>query len=603
MIVVWLLAFALSWDPPWSTVTVDDFTRTALAVRWADGPFWAEPGLLWLPGHTYVLGGLFIITGATSQPLLVAALLNAVVVAAAALLLGATARRVFGSDPGALVVTAIALFAAWSRILAMSALVEALFVGLLVLVVYATVRWLEKPEMGRWLGVATGGLVALGLTRYEGWAVWGMWVVMVALALRKVGSQRRPQLMAVALLPGVVPLIWMAANWARFQDPLAFARTTEGLFRSGFGGSLGAFGRLLYYPLGFFRADALLTLAVGLASAIAWRRSRIARPVVTVVVGAFLVLWASSVLSGTIGLQPERFVYPYVLGLAWTLPAVTQLLRTRVAGRTVGALAGLAAVLFVGAALLRSDHPVEWNYPPDLLEVSALMAASNVDATVIIPADLPNEDAPIAVTAGGRIAVTAVAPEDLAGLIGPGSGLIVLERVPNRLADLPQPDLVVGRYSLFGEVPILLPSGCGDCDGWVVVDEGARQRSLGAVRGMLGLEMTGDDPSPGARAELGRRVTLGTAPRRASLEFLALYGRGFNPGRLTVEVTLDKEVLVRRDVAEPGGWQTVTFEVPAGEGTVDLVVAVVAEGGIEPTWGWGRASGVLVRHVDLGEGS
>ncbi len=70
-----------------------------------------------------------------------------------------------------------------------------------------------------------------------------------------------------------------------------------------------------------------------------------------------------------------------------------------------------------------------------------------------------------------------------------------------------------------------------------------------------------------------------------------------------MEVTLDEEILVRRDVAEPGGWQTVTFEVPAGEGAVDLVVAVVAEGGIERTWGWGRASGVLVRNVDLGEGS
>ncbi len=246
---------------------------------------------------------------------------------------------------------------------------------------------------------------------------------------------------------------------------------------------------------------------------------------------------------------------------------------------------------------------MEWNYPADLLEVSALIAASDGDLAVVLPADLPNEDAPIAVTAGSAATVTVAAPEELAGLIGSDGGRIVIERIPARIAVLPQPDLMVGRYLLFGEMPPSLPSGCGDCDGWVLVDELGQRRLLRGVYGMLGVEMTGDNPPSGARAELSRRLIMGTVPRRGSLEFLTLYGRGFNPGRLTVEVTIDGQVLVRRDASELGGWQNVKFEVPAGEGAVDLVVTVVAEDGIERTWGWGRASGVLIRHVDLGEAS
>jgi hypothetical protein len=275
-------------------------------------------------------------------------------------------------------------------------------------------------------------------------------------------------------------------------------------------------------------------------------------------------------------------------------------LRTWFGVQTASVLAVIAVALFIGAGLLVQDHPVEWNYAPDLLEMSVVIGSSAGDIVVVIPADLPNEDAPIAIVAGDHVTVRKVPHEELSGLIVLDRGLIVLERVPDRLARLPQPDLVIGRYSLFGEIPLGLPADCGDCEGWVVVDDRGLRRELDGIAGMLGLEMADDNPPPGASAELRRPISLTSDRRNGSLEFLTLYGRGFNRGRLTVEVRLGDVVLARRDAAEPGGWQTVVFEVPAGEGTVDLVVAVVAEPGIEDGWDWGRASGVLVRHVDLG---
>lgn len=605
VIVVWIVVAVLRWDPPWNTVTVDDFTRTALAVRWADDPFWAEPGLLWLPGHTYLLGGLFFLTGAAfaDNPLALAALANSFLVAAAALLLGATSRRVFRSDVGALGVVVVALYASWSRFLALSALVEPLYLSMLALALYATARWLEERTM-RWLPVAAGALVVLGLTRYEGWAVWLIWLVVATSSAWRTGTARRLPLTAVALLPGVVPLVWMTANWLRFQDPLAFARTTAALFQSGFGGAQRPVGRLLYYPAGLMHADAILTFVVLVAVVVAWRKSVEARPLVAVIGGAFAVLWASSVASGAVGLQPERFVYPLLLSLAWAIAAFPEWLRERLGSRPAAALFGTAVGLFIGTAFLRVDPPTEWNYPPDLLETAVVLAEMKGTVDVLMPSDLPNEDAPLAITGGARVGVFAVSPEALAGVVDAGSGVVAVERIPARVARLPDPDLIIGRYHLYGSVaPNAGQDRCGHCDDWLLVDEHGDSRPLEPVHGVLALEFTDDNPAPGVKAELRRTLSLGPTRRIGSIEVLALYGRGFNPGRLAVEVMLSGQVLHTRDASTPGGWQAVSFDIPAGEGSLDLVVTVSASEDIEQTWGWGRASGVLVRNVDLGTSS
>ena len=66
---------------------------------------------------------------------------------------------------------------------------------------------------------------------------------------------------------------------------------------------------------------------------------------------------------------------------------------------------------------------------------------------------------------------------------------------------------------------------------------------------------------------------------------------------MSIVVSLDDMVLSTSDIGDPSRWQTVEFDVPAGTSPHQLSVSVVALPGIEAGWGWGTASGVLVREL------
>ncbi|MGZ5384975.1 MAG: hypothetical protein ACXWH0_13450, partial [Acidimicrobiia bacterium] len=95
-------------------------------------------------------------------------------------------------------------------------------------------------------------------------------------------------------------------------------------------------------------------------------------------------------------------------------------------------------------------------------------------------------------------------------------------------------------------------------------------------------------------------IARGQEPVEGDVELRWLYGHGFNAGRINVEVRVDGETIFTRDVASPSRWVRVPFTIPAGTGTALVEVVVVAQPGIEQGWGWGRASTVLVRAVEIG---
>ncbi|HEX5630160.1 MAG TPA: hypothetical protein VFY15_00735, partial [Acidimicrobiia bacterium] len=125
--------------------------------------------------------------------------------------------------------------------------------------------------------------------------------------------------------------------------------------------------------------------------------------------------------------------------------------------------------------------------------------------------------------------------------------------------------------------------------GWTHRDETGAE-SLVTSGGYVPLEFLGDDPPPGAETTVWVDVMAPGAT--AVLELRSLYGHGFNPGRLVLQVRRDGAVVWQRDFAEHSRWIKIDVPLPAE-------VAVVGRPGIEPGWGWGRVSTVLIRSLTV----
>ena len=605
MAIGFVLASVLLWDPPWNSVVVDDFTRTLHAMRWAERPFWAEPGLMWLPGHSYFLGALISLAGNSVQPLALSAAFNTALMAGVALLLAGIAWVAFRSRAGMLLVLAVVLVSPWTQKLALSGLAEPLYITGLTVGLFALARWLSNRSIG-WLGVAAAGFSIGALVRFDAWAMWGVsFIVVLAILLRapKLPFRRLVASVGVAALPAAVPAVWAAASWIRFGRPLAFFEIYSTVFLSGFGGGQTPMERLFFYPAALVRSDPFLAALVSIAVLTAWFRAPRYRPLVVIPVGGFGLLWAAAIVSGSIGFPPERFMHGVLLGLAWTVGIAPTLLPQH-EGRPIARIAlGVGLVAFVTISLVRwSDRPEEWTYSPDLLELSVALSRQGQHLEVSIPRDLSNEDAPISVLGASRINVTTIGEDEVAGAIArQDPDRLVVDRFPERLHGLPAPDRFVGRYGVFGAVAEQLDdfrSECGDCQGWQHIDEFGNATPTPAGSPLLALEFTGVEARQGDNARLTRQVTSERGP--GSLELIPLYGRGFNMGRLTVEVRLGDLLIYQEDAAEPGGWRRIDIPLLGGRIAEELSIAVVASETVEPGWGWGRASDLLVRSVDLG---
>ncbi|MDP8959912.1 MAG: hypothetical protein M3N51_12185, partial [Actinomycetota bacterium] len=119
----------MAWEPGWSALTWDDFTRVELALDWAQRPSVAIGRLVWLPLHTWVLGTAFLLTGGLfgDSPMALAAVVNSLAVLGAAGLVGRAAWHLFGSSSGALLAFAAILFSPWGFYVSLSGHSEGLY--------------------------------------------------------------------------------------------------------------------------------------------------------------------------------------------------------------------------------------------------------------------------------------------------------------------------------------------------------------------------------------------------------------------------------------------------------------------------------------------
>lgn len=591
------------WEPGWSALTWDDFSRVEQAQAWAADPRFA-PDLLWLPLPYWVYGSAFGMVGERfpDNPMLLVALLNTGLMVMTAAVCGWSARRLFGSRLGGLVAFAAMLFAPWGVWLSLSGLAEPLYCLAVAGAVAATIRWLQDGSRS-WLALAAGSIAASAACRYEGWALAAAWMLVVAWTewRRPDASWRAKAVNSIVIAsPGLVPAAWMLINLSRAGDPLFFARTSGRIFLAAFGPLYGFVARALYYPRSLLGAAPLLLVGAGLAL-IAWRRDRVVVAITAVVGIGFVGLWMTSIASPAVGAFNERYLFAFAVAVAplvGGLPAIAASAARR--HRSLGVVALTIAVAVGALGVIRLAHrPVEWTVAPDLLTlVDELGAISSPEAprTVLVGAGMENDLATLGIRNGSSIDVV-IAPTSAA--IDPDSidpGVLLVERLPTRIAAIATaPQMTVGRYAVYGtEGPSTTP--CPGCAGWTLRTENGVLRPIPAGP-FVPLEFDGDDPDAGQEVIAWVDISRTGETRRAVLELRSLYGHGFNPERLELLVRVDDTVVFRRDLAEPSRWLAVGFPIDPGTGVVRVEVVVRALPGIETGWKWGRSSTVLIRSL------
>jgi hypothetical protein len=596
-----------TWQPGWSALTWDDFTRVAIAQEWAADPYFVN-GLVWLPLPVWITGSVYAVAGRwfIASPMALMAILNSLAVMAAAAVSAWSAHRMFRDATGTLGVFVLTLFAPWGYFLSLSGLAEPLYFVAITVAVAGLVSW-ATSDRDVSLAIGSVGVAAAAAMRYEGWwlaAGWALVIGVDTLLLLRTRTftdvmKARSRTMVAGVAPFGVPVAWMIVNLMLESSPVYFARESARYFANAYGSFERIRDRVFYYPAALLRAAPFLLGAEALAAVLNRKR----RPVLLLVglfASQFVLFYVVSSASGAIGAFPERFLFAYALGLAPLIAGLPRALRGALPARLlrpVGAL--LIIVMLVGTIVRLQDRPEEWTHAPDLLALNEQLGTVTRDggSVAVVVGDGTDIDVvPMHVQNGNRVGV----------LIGdglprtPAGASLRTERIPADIVALDLPaEPAIGRFRMSGPLAdaMALPL-CPGCDGWTWLDESGVERPLGGGP-YLGVEFVTDDPRPGQTTAMVKRILRTSETQRGSVDLRWLYGHGFNRGRMVVMVVLDGETVFEADIGDSSRWTEVEFDVPSGEGTSELRVEVVALEGIEYGWGWGRASTVLIRGLVL----
>jgi hypothetical protein len=603
---VWLAV--VMWEPGWSALTWDDFTRVQLARHWAIDPEFAPGGdLVWLPAPTWINGLAFMAVGGSfrANPMLLTAIVNTVAAIAAAAIVGWSAHWLWRSISGGLLAFAAALFAPWAVFTSLSGLGEPIYYLAVAGVSATTLAWLRTARL-RWLVAAAGSVSVAAACRYEGWALAGAWAVVLALVEMGPRSAWVARLrsalprLAIIACAAVIPLVWVGYNLAVTGDPLFFVKENARSFTS-FSSDYGTIEslqtRIAYYPASLLRTAPLL-LAGAVTVIVLHRANRSVRALGGIVALQFSMLYASSLVSPVLGLFSERFLVAIVLALAPLLGGLATILPRLSGHRRIAVAASVAAAAIGVTAVRIADRPVEWSHAPDLLALTESLgelADLEDPLTVVLGPGLENDVMPLTVRNGEALAVYYDPALPIGGPT-PATRTVWIERLPARVTAISEdPAATIGRFVVYGDVAADV-AVCPGCRGWTMQSETGESRAVPSGP-FVPLEFDTDDPGALQEATVWVEVPRTGAARRAVLELRSLYGHGFNRGRLELLVRVDGTVVLRRDVAEPSRWLTVGFPIDPGQGTVRVEVVVRALAGIEPGWEWGRASTVLIRSL------
>ena len=595
----------LTWAPGWSALTWDDFTRVMIAQSWAHDPFWFN-GFVWLPLPVWITGSVYAVAGDwfASSPMALMAIVNTAAVFVASAVAAWSAHRIFNDMVGSLAVFALVLFAPWNYFLSLSGLAEPLYFVTITVSVAGLVSW---AVTGKNTSLALGslGVAAAAGMRYEGWWLAGAWIAVIGidslLLLRrqpfKAVLRERFGTLLIAAAPLAVPLAWMGVNLANQDSPFYFARESARIFTEAYGGFAGRMRRILYYPMSLLRAAPLLLVLEGVV-ALMRRKRRAVILLVAVFATPFVLFYVTSLPSKALGAFPERFLFAFALGLAPLIGGLPGVLRDLLPAKVLKpAAVALTVAVVVITGIRIQDRPEEWTHAPDLLALNeqiGLVGATGLIEVVAGPAT-EVDHLPLTVQNGDRVALSVTS--DLAALPG-SAGDVWLERSPSRILEFDlNTNPALGRYRLSGPLAdeFLLPP-CTGCEGWTWVDEGGHEHPLDGGP-YLGVQFVTDDPLPGERTAITTTIDPADHARTGSVDLRGLWGHGFNRGRMSIVVTLDDVVVHESDIGDPSRWTRVGFDLPAGTLPHRLSVSVVALADIETGWGWGTASGVLVREL------
>lgn len=215
-------------------LTADDFGRVIAAAQWALHPqgIWQGP---WLPLYTYGLGALLrVVWDLYWLPRALAAAFGLASLVWVALL---TAHLFQRRRAGLLAAVLLALNPAhvW---LSSVPLTEIIFFSLLSGAALAVVVWAHTGRP-RWLVLGVGLLALASGVRVEGWlftVTLGAALVVTAIVRFSRGDRRAAWLrLAAAAALAIVPLIWLASNWAVTRDPFYFLNVTRGFDQQWYG--------------------------------------------------------------------------------------------------------------------------------------------------------------------------------------------------------------------------------------------------------------------------------------------------------------------------------------------------------------------------------
>lgn len=583
------------WEPGVLALTWDDFSRVAAARDWAQRPFLAEPSLIWLPLHTYVLGSGFAVAGDLflDDPMALAAMVHTFILIVSALLLGGAAHELFKSRAALVLVFALALFAPWVTFLSNSGLGEPVYYAGLALAAFGLARWINRQSLGALLSFIIGVVVATSC-RYEAW-IFAPLVPGAVLARHCLASRSSPGTLRVivrdtclASLAGIVPALWMTMQFVRTGDAIGFVSRSAAMFTAAYGAGTyeSTMARLGYYPAALLNSDPVLVVVAIVSVFMGWRTARGLRFLACGVALHLSLFVGSALMTKALGAFNERFMFAYAYVL---LPSVgvfpvwfAKLPRT---STRRGLAFALSVILGLWIVVHSRERPEEWTHGPDMLKLGTYLRATAVrSGTALSLRTSPGVELyqlPLSVQSGTLLHIGSGRPE---------SGEAFLSSLHEELDDARVAEVRIGRFELRG-VGAPHADFCGPAWHWTFVDESGRARELDAYC-YAALEFRENDPPPTSRARL--MTTIPAAERGFPVRIRALYGHGFQRGRVRFSAFVDGRRVWEGDIGDPSRWLDVCIPKREDGASTQLLIELVASPSIEKGYGWGRASTVLV---------
>ena len=198
-------------------------------------------GVPWLPLHQIIQ---MFFTLPRSHTLFLCSFFQTIVSITAGITAALFAREVLGKSWRA----GVATLAAWAgsyavTIIGIGYLSEPLFHLEMFAVLYFGLRWMKNGG-GKWRNWTILSVVAMQLTRYEGWVLTFLYMLILLLIL--IDSRRRAlwphykglwefstkDFFKLIVFISIVPLLWMGVNWILRGDPFFFANVMQKNFKS-----------------------------------------------------------------------------------------------------------------------------------------------------------------------------------------------------------------------------------------------------------------------------------------------------------------------------------------------------------------------------------